>query len=279
MNKEEEIAHFIVERVNAGQKILGAKLGASVAERFPEFQQQFGKLRPFIQKFCGGAVKIVGHQGNDDFYAPASAPEAAIDAARIAEEPESAWRAFTTPGTLSNLCVNTESGEIRVRRSGEPELLPPWTDVQTVTPDEHRRIASEFLPQIDEQDRQTFQHLIQLPDFWQQWFTQTRAFEGGKYSKGWLLFRFNKLCELFLQRLKSLGVGEVVAVASLERLKELKSESRKARETSSIGSPDSAIWLRTIARAALETMSEEELRRLWLPLGLVADAVRRRHSQ
>lgn len=282
MTTEEQVADFIAEKVNSYQSITGARLGTLVSAQFPGFQARYGKLRPFVQRFCQGIVKIVTNVGKDDIYAPFSAPNKCADATKPSEPVETVWRSFTTPGVSGMLCVNCESGELRVRPKEEPSASAPWADVPPVSLDEHRQVASDFLPEIAEEDRDTFQQILQLPAFWPPWAARTRDAAGGKYSKAWQLFRFNKLCELYLLRLKSLGFGDELAKVSLGRLKELKSASRRVCLPPIPWSPDSsrgAASLRRIARAALDALSEEELRRVWLPLGLVADATRNHHSE
>jgi hypothetical protein len=109
-----------------------------------------------------------------------------------------------------------------------------------------------------------------------------RTFRQGTYSKQWAVFRFNKLCDLYLDRVKSIGVGEKLAAESLRRLKALKSASRELAQSTALKSPatsPSNLPIRKLALAALEAMSEDELRQVWLPLGPVADAVGKCHSQ
>ncbi len=110
----------------------------------------------------------------------------------------------------------------------------------------------------------------------------TRTWEGGKYLKPWLAFRFDAICELFRQRLGSLGVADKIVDTCLERLKRSKSADRPvptANKQIRTPSQNPSAPLRDIARAALEALSEEELRRIWLPLGVIADAVRGRETQ
>ena len=237
-----------------------------------------------MKRFCGDTVRITRNQGTGVVvYVPATAlNDTTCEGSSPPEPPDSAWRAFTAPASLSRLCVNTESGDVRVRRTTDPEPSPPWVDIPSVSPEDHRQIVSEFLKEISPEDRSDFQHIVTLPDFWQPWVRQIRMFALGKYSKTWPLFRFNKLCDLYLQRLKSLGIGEEPAAESLRRLKALKSASRRIPQTTtsrSLATPPANLSIRRLAIAALEAMSEDELRRVWLPLGLVTDAIGESHSQ
>ncbi len=87
-----------------------------------------------------------------------------------------------------------------------------------------------------------------------------------KYSKTWVDFRFYRLCEFFRQRLTGLGAPESIVTSSLANLKELKTQERQkfaAKAPSDTGS------IRKAVIQAVEELSEEELRRLWLPVGVM----------
>ena len=284
MNTEQEIAAFIVEYVRAAQRISGARLGYELSSRVAGFRQRFGALRTFVQKYCSGQVAVfpASELGGDVFYAPASSPTAAeaptapTSTAPALDAQDSAWRAFTAPNSVSRLCINRESADFRVRPKTDPEPLAPWLAVPSATPDDHRQIASDFLAQIAAEDRGAFEEITKLPHFWPSWVTKILTFQQGRYKKQWAEFRFNKLCDLYLARLKSIGLGEELAAESLRRLKALKSASRKLAQVTasqpSATSP-STLSIRKLAIAALEAMSEDELRQIWLPLGSLADVI------
>lgn len=283
MADEQQIAASITEQVNAAHKISGAQLGFVLTSRFPDFRQKFGTLRSFVEKFCTDTVGVIPPtEKGDVFYVPASMLSSMQAEAPKPLEPEPAWRAFTAPKSPSRICINTESGDFRVGLKTDPEPAVPWVAVPSVSPEDHRRIASEFLTEIPEEDRSGFQDIVNLPNFWQPWVARLGTFQQGKYSKGWAVFRFNKLCALFLDRLKSIGVEERLAAVSLQRLKALKSASRDLAHATVPKSPATApsnCSTRNLAITALEEMSENELRQVWLPLGPVADAIRKSHSR
>ena len=212
---------------------------------------------------------------------PASMLSSTIAQTPPKESPAAFWRAFTTPSSSSTLCFNKESGDFRLKLASEPEPSLPWVVVPPATTDEHRKIASEFLAEMTPSDRSSFEDLLKLPSFWRPWIEKLRTFEQGKYSKTWAASRFNKLCDLYLQRLKSLDISEGLATQSLYRLKALKTAAYKQAKTTATGLPasssSSALSVRRLATAALEAMSEDELRRVWLPLGPVADAIGKCH--
>ncbi|MCI0557087.1 MAG: hypothetical protein MN733_01220 [Nitrososphaera sp.] len=104
------------------------------------------------------------------------------------------------------------------------------------------------------------------------WSYEMKAWKNGQYSKAWIDFRFQKLCGLFIERLKALGTPEMSALAILEALKRLKTEERRvSAPTERTFTPS----MRKIAVAAIGGLSDEELRRVWLPLGVILNALGR----
>lgn len=292
MINEQEVAQFIIERMKQSPGMLGAPLGALTNAQFPgiNFRLNYGGLRAFVEQFCGSEVEIIrGQWGKDDLYqlrsagqsgeASGTAPASSETAASPIETP---WKVFTVPESRGRLYVNPESETVKVAQAAGPVPEPPFVEVPKLTSEEHHRFATEFLPQIEMDERERFQELLAGENFWQRWFAATRTFAGGKYLKPWLTFRFDRICELLRERLRALGISDIAALICVEKVKQSKAADRPVpavnkripmTPSTSIGS------LYDVARAALDAMSEEELRRIWLPLGVVADAIRRRESQ
>ena len=282
MHTEQQIADFITDEVNASQKISGARLGYALRQLVPDYRLKFGTLRAIVEKLCATTVGIIPPNGPGDvYYVPASMLGSAIAETSPKEAPAAFWKAFTTPSSSSTLCFNKESGEFRLKLASDPESPLPWVVVSPATTDEHRKIASDFLVEMAPSDRSAFEDILKSQNFWRPWVDRLRTFEQGKYLKTWATFRFNKLCDLYLQRLKSLAVSDEAAAESLGRLKALKTAAHKQAKPAATGSPvappSSGLSLRRLAIAALEAMSDDELRRVWLPLGPVADAIGKCH--
>jgi hypothetical protein len=279
---EQEIARFIESQVKAYPGIPGAKLGALATAQFPgvSFRYQFDGLKNFVRRFCGPRVEVIlGGPGGDDTYrwtetAPLDQTTAKISpTADIIDRP---WAAFASSDSPSKLRVNRDSGELDVVAPSEV-VDAPWIEVSKVTTEEYRQMASAFLPQISDADRVHFSGFLHLPDFWDRWFAETRSFAGGKYFRAWVSFRFHTLCEIFLERLQKLGVPEELQPLVLGRLKQSKMPKQLLRnkEESLQFSTERSSALRQMALMAVKTMTEEDLRRVWLPLGVVSDALRR----
>ena len=245
----------------------------------PGFRQRFGPLRAFVERFCADHVNVlVAPELGGDALFESKFPAATdrLPTPKPLTGPDPAWRAFTVPDSGSNLYVNGESGEIQVRLKADPELAQPWHPVPSATAEDHRKIATDFLGRVDPEDQPAFEDILKLPQFWHPWAMKLRAHQQGKYSQPWIAFRFEQLCALYLARIKSAGVPEDLAARSLTRLKALKSASRVLAKPTALNLPvatPSGLSIRKLALAALESMTEDDLRQVWLPLGAVADAI------
>lgn len=282
MIDEKKVASSIIEHVEQHPTVFGAKLGAYVNAEYPglHLRATYGGLKKFVERFCNGEVVVTGKYGKDDIYQHASAVGSEIPTAPPApQRGDSAWRAFTSPSCEARLTLSAETGSMRVMTGGE-ELQPAEREIPKITTEEHRGIAREFLPQIEEEERPLFQEVLLRDDFWDIWFEMTRTHSKGKYLKGWLAFRFEELCRLFLERLKVLELPEDMWQPLLQTLKSSKSGTKRLERRPISYVPEVAghrrahVTLRAAIIGAAEALSEEELRRVWLPAGVLADALR-----
>lgn len=280
----QELADFVSEVVRARGSILGCQLGAEILSKVPDLnlRLQYGGLRHFIESDCQGRVIQIGEQGGDVVYGSASATTPSGPAQRPSSRGlATEWDAFQRPGAAQLLCVDPISGQTKLADRSEA-VPPPWAVVPPMTPAEHLGLAREFLPQIDAADQEGFKSALDESNYWPAWVRLLQGPLGNKYRSEWIVFRFDKIRALFLARLKTLGVEEAMAVSILARLKAAKRVPRRAQDVGSrtfeplhrAGAEDSE--LRRLARTAIDSMGTDDLRRIWLPLGVIADALGRR---
>jgi len=198
------------------------------------------------------------------------------------------WAAFTNPNRDNRLALDKATMQLVIVPRGK-RIQPPFEDLPKVTLEEHRKIAHEFLAQVDLPDRQYFQQIADAPNSWPQWFWHIRNDGGGKYFNAWLNFRTEALRKTFEERLAKLGLDQTAAAPLIDKL--LESKQRKPRQsdpsvgftrssapynrkTTSKQTPTSENEIRRLAIIALSEMTVDELRRLWLPLGAIMTGFR-----
>ncbi|MGO8929781.1 MAG: hypothetical protein ACLQU3_23185 [Limisphaerales bacterium] len=287
MNTTEEIVQFLIQTIASSGPITGARLGARVKDQFPGFdwKKDFGSLNSFIQRQCPDKVVLVSSTP-DHMWALA---EAAGDQAQQipARTPTSAWQAFVNERIAERVFVSTETGEVSI----VPAVgAPPAGSVEVpkISHGDHLQIAKEFVGRMDPSDQAQFRGELEKPDYWQRWNTALKFVKGGHYLIAWHEFRVQRICDLYSARLREAGIASDEIVArSVENLRRLRSEaySQKQRQGSPAGKAVPALPyerrrerqarpLQEIAIEAVRSLSEEDLRRLWLPMGVVIDALR-----
>jgi hypothetical protein len=310
---EPNITEFIVETVLNHPFILGSQLGTKVKQRFPSFE----KLKTYIDRYCVGQIICVRRHGPDFVYAHISQierkaqPDNPVGEAVTLSQPESfsrvsypsntvvgekvgftqlptrparsvsVWSAFTNPGIDDRLAINTTTMEFQVVPR-DRMIQPPIVEIHKVSPGEHHKIANDFLPQIEFQDRQVFQQAPGVAIVWSSWSWHIKQFADGKYFGLWLDFRTANLRKLLAERLAKMGFAETISEPLLNKLLESKQQRTSRTETiADFGGPPAArnqnslteSELRRIATIAISEMSGDELRRLCFPLGAIVNAL------
>lgn len=285
MASPDQLVQFVTAYLQTNPQVLGAKLGFAITRAFPEvnLKAQYGGLRPFLERYCSQHVTWTGKRGLDDCYAPASAsPESTP---RPARDDTNLWQAFTNPEAAVGIAVNPTAGTVVV--ADPKELAPGFLVLAKMTREDHRKIASEFLPQIDSENRAQFQSSLSSGSFWPQWTSLIASTQLGRYRGQWLAFRFQRICDILRERLNQIGIQEPRTTFFLDLIKDSKRKTSISSTPSRIGKPlsqsqdhaEAISILRHLAHAAIDGMPEEELRQLRIPLGAIIDSFRELRSK
>jgi hypothetical protein len=276
------------------ETVLGTNLGNAIKVRFPDLnlKLQFGGLRKFIQDYCAGQVVYVRAQGGDGVYAHSSKADSEARREPKPTPASTAWAALVDPNVHTQLAVDPALGSLHVYAAGEdlPEAL---IRVDKISLEEHRAVAKGFLPQTPVASRNLFEGALSDDEFWRKWTTAFRSLGDREIFENWMKWRYERIIALFEERLRSASLSDAAvafAVGELRKSKQAKSASTKSAlavattrfgrsagdlPTDRLGVPD--IPLRELAHSAINFMSDGEIRRIWLPLGAVADVLRRKN--
>ena len=310
LTTEQDVAQFIVSTVAANPNIRGASLGAKVKRKFPGVI--LGKLTEFINQHCANTVVAVDQKNLDYIWAlrpdnnnapppTSSAPPptssalsssaTSLNVSEAVEKPGglnfdltnlSAWKAFTRSDTPGKIAVNPSIAQIIVVRTSE-QILPPFIEIPSVSLTEYQNIALEFVNQMTEPDRQYFKGVVESASFENQWFENITTWQDGRYAKSWGTFRFDALCSIFIKRLAAKGVAEDLSRPCLANLKRIKAKVSREKEAPLIATYNSRtqsgeynISIHDIVANATKSLNEDDLRRVWLPVGVVLDAIKKK---
>ncbi len=269
--------------------MLGAHLGSELSRRFPDLKRDpaYPGMRRFIEEHCSGDVVKIADHGGDDLYGTrgTATPDGSPQAMPAAP---SAWRLFQRADEAGTLAVNSESGDIASQPADAAAPEEPWRIIRRLTVEDHREIARSFIASADEDARAALEAALQTQDYWPAWSRLVNYGFGGKYRQQWAAFRFDQICQKFRESLGAAGIEGATAERALDMLRAEKKRTQPLRraEPNPASAPFSAASgvfagldgnsdLRRIVQAVIGTLSETDLRRLWLPMGEVIDALRK----
>ena len=281
----DQIVEVILRRASFSPRVVGAQLGNSVRQAFPSLnlKLEYGGLQTFIKQHCQGKLFWVGKTGPDDIYT--TVQPAATETNAMAQEPITApfWQAFANPERNYIPAVNLANGSFTSVPNGQA-LPAGFVEVKKLTEDEHRTFAKEFLLFVDHQDRAILGPIVSKSNFWPEWSERITSQAFGRYRSKWLTYRFHRILNSLEARLSEMGVIEEMRLVILEKVKETKDPRRNAERAEAANRLVSSVAgnqicgnlseLRQLAHKAIDSMGEDELRRLWIPLGAVGDVLK-----
>lgn len=235
-----------------------------------------------------GVTSPAGPPPADPLPQPSGPPRARPDSALIPPGERTFWQTFAYTFTGDRLAVDPVGVELRIVPEASP-IQPPFVEVSKASSGEYKRILNEFLARVEPSDLPTFQQAAATANPWPGWAKLTRTFAAGKYLAAWLDHRNASLFKLFRERLQALGMDDAAMTRLANQL--LESKRRKARNFQTPrgeAKAPSAQWrtldrvrgpadggeLQRLATLAISEMSPDDLRRLWLPLGALLNALR-----
>jgi hypothetical protein len=289
MSTPKEIAQFITEKAQTSDELLGSSIGYELKENFPQLdiKKQFGGLKRFIQDYCSDQIEFVAKRGLDDVYISKSRVvnqerDKAVSLYRMEATTETdLWKAFSNPNYQSVIAINKGTGDMLVV-APDAELQAELTPVPKVTDEEHRAIARGFVPQSNVYIRQKLASVLDHQHYWNEWNKVINAQRDGTY-RTWIEWRGQQILNLFQRRLESAHLPDELIKAFVRRMstKLYRNKSTSAslgEHTSPTDVSPSLAHLRELVHAAVDLMSEEELRQIKIPVGVVVDVTgKQRH--
>lgn len=264
-----DASSLISDLVGEANEILGAHLANLLRQRCPGLDiRSFGS--PTLSSFIANHVRnvyVAGRSGMDYIYkkAPQSDGDEAIAAVNF-------WRAWVSPNGRYVLWIDRSSGKVSAlpRNASVPagslRLDPPAVQA-------HQQVAREFLDRFEVDPEGKIAALI-IPDkqnWWQAWYAALRK---AGLAQRWNAFRRKRMQEILLQDMAKLPLSEDLRNLAFENIRSSDVAQTRADDGGLSAVTDGLIQARSIAIKAIEQMSEQELRELRLPFGIVLDVMR-----
>lgn len=263
------------------QRLLGAMLGNQVRTLIGRTAKDLGfaNLGDFVRQNLETEVRVT-HGEKDLVFQLEPAGGAAVrppalgsDAQTPTIQPDlrKIWKNPSSPLTLR---VRVADGEVRALSQDVP-CAEGEVALQSPTADLHKNLGREFLQErMSEEERVPFEEKIASSGpWWQEWDKLFRA-PGPDLRIDWLRFREKRLMEALEAALREKGLTEGAFRHALDVIHRSRIVPRKSESMPPSGGRES---LRAALISTLQAMSEDELRRVWVPAGLLADALLRGH--
>jgi hypothetical protein len=284
--QDAEVGHLRDEIVRLlreaeGRPVLGAVLGNRLRSRTGRTVKDLGflHLRDFVQRHLPDEVKVTQAEF-DVAFALASLTPGDVAAAgatlgsQVSEELTNIdlRRVWKNPRGYLTIVVRRTDGAVRAMprgvSAGEDEVA-----LASPSADDHKLIARGFLEaHVPEDKRTPFAATLETAEKWWEEWDPLFQDPGPNLRKEWLRFREKGLFDRLDKALRDAGLTED-AVANARGAFDRARALSPVRTRSSLPPPRGAGTLRQGLLEAIAHMSEEELRRVWVPAGLLYDAL------
>lgn len=239
-------------------------------------------LRQFIARYAPD-LQVLGFSGTDPIY---GLKGWAGGVPRSARGPKYLWRIWVSPLSPAALVINRASGEISAvprsyrQKEGEVKVAPAPVEA-------HRAMAREFLKSqsFDNGVADALSGAVGSADssWWRAW-TEVLRSRVPEALPRWHEYRQKALEVLLEQALRGAGLDEVAAKSTFDSIVGTRTEKTHAPPATRATSNGTARSLPTgatsgrgdalaLVQAVVARMTEDQLRALPLPLGLVLDAL------
>ena len=282
---------------SAGGTLSGPTLGSllTAADRATYQQEGLAKLGDFVRKHLAGEVVVepggvfrLAQAGSTDGAAGAS--RGGYPSANTQPKVVDLFKTWKSPGSPHRLRITVSGGEVVEARQVLRGTAPVDSEYELEVLDNaaHMQIARNFVEtEMPESLREAFLLAISETDqhWWQRWnemFTASAVdFPDGQ--RKWLSYRHRGLVDALKDALRKGGVEGDAVDNACKRILE-PAAPKAAGPGGAKGSSGGAaarlddglheLSFRDVILGTIEQISDEDLRRLWLPAGILFDLAR-----
>jgi hypothetical protein len=288
-----DVAAFISNLVDqTPQKTLsGSLVAARLRSEFPDFgPTEFGylNLRDFVRRAVPQLAESPHRAGMDVLYIPKTSLQSSAGGVQTSSRPvrapgfvslllndPRAWKTFANPNSPRNLFVRPDGSELRILPPNSRPGDGTWLQISSISASSLIQMAEEFIGTAPELYRQSLMKTLQTPKWWLTFFEELGSL--GLKSK-WMAFRRRRIIDEFSKALGMMAseLGPSASLTSSEVTSEgwTKPTDQPQRPLTDGVRLPSDFSLRQLAVAAVQRMTDAELRSLNIPLGYLVDALR-----
>ena len=270
------------DRLIVGQTISGPSLGIQVLDELRQRQitqdlKHFGGLRSFIREYLSDFLQI--HEESDT-YTVRGEDDQVPGWATVDGSSRLFWDLFNNPRRQGKFALVNST---LIATGGDQPVPPGAITISPMSNADYLDIATKF--SALQQNPKEFEPVLSTSSeetFFSAWTELLRSI-GPEAVKEWETHRVQNVLTTFSERLRDAGAeGGLIDQHSseLDKSQQKARAQTKAKAARALSESDSNVEaqptttsFREILRYASENLSEEEIRKISIPIGLVVDAI------
>lgn len=272
------ITDIIVNTLSDATLATGSQIGFAIKNAFPDFnfKEQYTNLGSFIKTYCQDTVAIADKRGYDNIY---TLYETGIklNTAYIEDRSMNPWIVFSDPRIEKSLYIDINTHEFCFVDADYEAAGRNLVNIRRMNNDDYKSIATNFInDEISNDNKESLMQLFNSEKFWIIFAnTVKKEFGYDKYLK-LLELRRTQISNLFVDRLTHAGIDKEKAefIVALSTKKYSHHKSNAFNSTGSKTTEHSVSYTRRLLHAAIDLMSEADLRSINLPIGIIIDAIK-----
>ncbi|CAH0140868.1 hypothetical protein ROS9278_00477 [Roseomonas sp. CECT 9278] len=286
----------------AGLEKTGSQLKSLIEAVCPDFNLREatgilvgpGALTKFLATEVADLVQPIGKRGGDPIYLIHESPASTDDSDGRVEKNPDLWSIFSSPSLRQQLIYSPSEKRMHSKFIDSP-TPDGYLAIKPLEKEDFREISRKFLEIAPKEISNLLEEVLERENYYTEWTSILRS-QFPLYYQRWGIFRVGTIKELFRENMRASGLPEaeiqqfvsrmeaeqvrafrervsrMVQTTQAERPIEMGAAKVPARPSRAALSEQPVHDLRSVARAAIEHMAIEDVRRIAIPLGVLIDA-------
>lgn len=285
MSQLDELKMFIKTQYPEGTQILGSHLGALVKKDFSELAAQSGGLATLVQKQLSDLLIFAGKKGRDNTYRVINS-SSITTASFYTPDDGALWNVFSNPRYQGAICIRNADRTLVKFDTSTPSITHGFTELPRLGDKDIKQIISDFMHNCNAchpiaTDGTPPVQVDLGTHYWRNWMQYLRGMTSSNSTviANWDSYHALAVANTFATRLDHFGFPpkEIekwnwTLLSSRARLP-VENEN-KPSPSSSISINASEISLRQIIHKAIDKLTDDQLRNVTLPAGILLDGAR-----
>lgn len=283
MSNLDKLRELIQTQYSEDEPLLGSQLGAIVKKEYAELMVPGMNLASLINKHLSDLLKYSGKQGRDNIYRVINSSGDSLATPYSSDDGE-LWNVFSNPRYPGSIFIRNADRTLVKFNSSISSTAHGFTELPRLTDEDIRQIITDFINNTEH-----FQHGEQKKEliaelnahYWRNWMQYLRSVASSNNAVivNWRSHHAQAIENAFASRLDHFGFSPKdiekwvwVLLSSRTKLPPGREPKVSADLSSSIGG--SELTLRQLIHKAIDSLSDDQLRSVTLPVGALYDVTR-----